>query len=398
MGWSYKHAKQQQSGRDDAGAGAGGRGGAGASNADRMEKLFQAQNYGILSRSQVQKAIDRNNKAHLAELPRIVAAFHLPPKTAYDAEVVQRIAEFQQNFFRRENAGGVDGIVGGRTLKLLTSYYDRKDPGEVDTSALWPPAGASIEQQFDHYAHIASLFGHAPKKGEPLLIGIRGVMEFAGASHEFRQINSYDDTYVLLYEDDQGRGVSTFAGATHAYQAASRLSPNADGRGGGDVGSIRPTHDGQSYELKPRGRYHGRKSLGVESDPTEWGAARKPSWWQLGTVPAHRDTNHDRRISDAEKKASETRRRGQQVLPGLGDYANVTWFHPGFTEKKDNGRPFASIACLTAREEDVDNLVAVSQTAKSPIRFIVVEAAEVMKRLGRSPQPARPRGEQAAGR
>ncbi|RME28424.1 MAG: hypothetical protein D6798_02420 [Deltaproteobacteria bacterium] len=354
-----------------------------------MEQLFGERNYGILSQSQVRRAIARNNANAMADLPGILSAFRLSTRPAYDEEVVQRIAEFQQNFYRRESAGTPDGIVGPNTRRLIESYYRRVDPGEVDATVLWPPAGASIDQQYDHYARLATLFGNAPTKGQPLVIGIRGVMEFAGATHEVKDINAYDDTYVMILHADDGKGVWTFAGATHAYQATSGFSPNADGRGGGDVGSLRPTHDGQSYTLEHRGNYHGRQSLGIRSDPTQWGASKTPGWWNLGTVPVDRDTNHDRIISDAEATASRQRRttgRGgrdatRQIYNGVGDYSTVTWWHPGFTETKDTGDRFASIGCLTAREEDVDNVIAIMRQTGQNARMIIIEAEEAVRRL-----------------
>lgn len=363
--------------------------GAGRGNAARMEQLFGEQSYGILSPSRTRRAIERNNANAMADLPSILSAFRLSARDAYDAEVVNRIAEFQQNFYRRESAGTPDGIVGRNTRRLIESYYNSVDAGEVDATVLWPPAGASIDQQFDHYARLAALFGNPPQKGEPLVIGIRGVMEFAGATHQVRDINAYDDTYVMILHADDGKGVWTFAGATHAYQATSGASPNVDGRNGGDVGSVRPTHDGQSYTLEPRGLYHGRQSLGLRSDPTEWGATGTPDWWNLGTVPVDRDTNHDRIISDAEATASRDRstsRRGgrdanRQTYNGVGDYGTVTWWHPGFTETKESGRPFASIACLTAREEDVDNVIAIIRQTGHNARLIIIEAEEAVRRL-----------------
>lgn len=274
----------------------------------------------------------------------------------------------------------MDGKLGGRTRELLDSYYKSVDSGEVDASGLWPPDGASVEQQFEHWAALARLFGHAVRNDEPVLIGLRGVMELADATHESRSINSYDDTFVLLVQSSDGVGVRTFAGATHAYQGSSGLSPNADNRGGGDVGSIRPTHDGQAYTLEQRGDYHGRTSLGVGSDPREWGMQNTPGWWALGNVPMHRDTNHDRELSAAERRASETRTRGEQVAPGMGDYGTVVWFHPGFTEQTDSGRPFASIGCLTARLEDVDRLDDVADVY-GDIKMLIIEAPEAVARL-----------------
>lgn len=342
--------------------------------------LFEDPGYGILSRSAVASAVAWNNGHALASLPTVLSAFRLSPREAYDEEVVHRIAEFQQNFFRREDVGSVDGKLGERSLGLLRSYYASVDSGEVDASALWPPEDASVEEQFEHYSRLAGLFGARVRQDEPLLIGLRGVMELAGATHEVRSINAYDDTYVLLLQTAEGVGVRSFAGATHAYQGSSGLSPDANRDGSGDVGSVRPSHDGQSYTLRQRGDYHGRTSLGVQSDPREWGLESTPSWWALGNVPVHRDTDHDRELSDPEKRASEQRTRGEQVAPGIGDYGSVVWFHPGFTETKDSGRPFASIGCLTARLEDLDNLDEVAE-AYGDIRMIIVDAPEAVARL-----------------
>ena len=158
---------------------------------------------------------------------------------------------------------------------------------------------------------------------------------------------------------------------------------------------MRPTHDGQSYLLEQRGDYHGRTSMGLRSDPTEWGAAQTPSWWDLGHVPVHRDTDHDRVLSAQEEANSEARSttaRGghnndRQVYNGVGDYGTVTWMHPGYTESKENGRAFASIACLTAREEDLDNIDAISRQTGSHVRLLIVEAAEAARRMSQGTGP-----------
>jgi hypothetical protein len=389
-GWSrVRREGSDRTGEGEATDSSSRRGGRG--NAAANERLFAERDYGILSQQRTQRAIDHNNNRALDDLAGILGAFHLAPRDAYDAEVINRIAEFQQNFGRRENAGAVDGMVGSATLTLLESYYSTRSAGEVDTSSLWPSASATVDDQFDHFARMVSLFGHDITEGEPFLIGIRGVLEFSDVSHEQQSINAYDDTFVLLLRTREGKGVWTFAGATHAYQAASGLSPNADGRGRGDVGSVRPTHGGESYMLEQRGDYHGRTSMGLRSEPTEWGADQAPGGWALGHVPMHRDTNHDRSMSAGEQTASEGRTtraggghdRDRQIYNGVGDYGTVVWMHPGFTESKANGSPFASIGCLTAREEDLINIDAVSQQADSDIRLVVVEAEEAAGRMSR---------------
>ena len=57
--------------------------------------------------------------------------------------------------------------------------------------------------------------------------------------------------------------------------------------------------------------------------------------------------------------------------------------HPGFTERKASGTPFASIGCLTAREEDLDNLTEVSKQTGQDIRLIAVDADEAARRMSR---------------
>jgi len=378
-GWARRQRGQQGTARDAEGNTPNP--GAGTSNA-AVAANFAEQDYGILGNRATQQAVEWNNNRATGSLDAVLSALGMADRDTYDAEVVDEVAEFQQNV---QHTAGLrpDGKVGPQTLASIQST-NRVDTGEVDASVLWPPVGASIEDQFDHFSRLAGLFGSAARRGEPLLIALRGVMENAAATHQGGNLRAYDDTYILLLETDEGVGVHTFAGATHAYQAASSLSPNADGRGGGDVGSVRPTHGGESYTLSARNRrYHGSRSLAVNSDPTEWGAEQRPAGWAPGHVPMHRDTNHDRDISAAEQQASETRSgnsTSRQVTPGMGDYGTVVWFHPGHSETKPTGRRFSSIGCLTARQEDVDNLYSVADN-QGDIRLIVVEAAEAVQRM-----------------
>lgn len=379
MAWSYRQSGQQPEQTDGGAQGSGPVVAQPRGNAAIAER-FAEQDYGILSASATQRAVTWNNERAAGALDDVLQALGLGSREEYDAEVVGEVAEYQQNLTRTQGLS-VDGMVGSGTLASLQATT-QVDEGEVDASVLWPPEGASVEQQFEHFSQLAALFGSTPSRGEPLLIGLRGVMQNAGATHNGGNIRAYDDTYVLLLETDEGVGVRTFSGATQAYQAASGASPDADGRGRGDVGSIRPTHEGEHYTLSTRGNYHGRRSLAVNSDPTQWGA-QEPRGWNPGHVPMHRDTSHNGQISEAERRASEQRQPGggrEQVLDGMGDFGTVVWFHPGYTEHKASGAAFSSIGCLTARREDVDNLHAVARD-QGDIRLIVVDAAEAVQRM-----------------
>lgn len=220
-----------------------------------------------------------------------------------------------------------------------------------------PAPGASDEELFAHYSEIArqngNLFPIGPN-GQPMptVIGLRGV-DINGRVHSTEnrrnanaargQEGGYDDTLVVLHPD--GR-VERMAYSSHPFQNRSGASPDADGSGDGDVGIIRP------------GEYYAQAG-GSHAGDTAWHLRNQTtSTDDNGLVhmtagddhlPAWRDTDHDFRVSDAERTASEGRTRNsstRQTNSEVGDYANGVLFHqirPGVATD-------SSIACQVMPE------------------------------------------------
>src|SRR5690349_13178212 len=103
----------------------------------------------------------------------------------------------------------------------------------VNCSKLWPADGVS---GLNHWGELAGKLGASPTLKRPFLIGLRGVTLNAQQTHQPVHAPAYDDTFVLLAPGD---APVVFSGATHAYQKFSKLAPDNDGDGLGDVGSIR---------------------------------------------------------------------------------------------------------------------------------------------------------------
>ena len=196
----------------------------------------------------------------------------------------------------------------------------------VPCAALWPK-----RDPLDFLLHwwgIAEALGAPRTRTRPFLIGIRGAKECDAETHKPVHRPAYDDTFVFIPPAEVGPTV-VFPGATHAYQRDSKLSPDVDGDKRGDVGSIRCGR----YELKDMGSQPYPIFLLTNTDGT-------------GQIPAHRDTDHDGVISEAEAQRSETATKGAQVNK-TGHYATAVLFHTGFDAPAD-AKHRSSIACQTA--------------------------------------------------
>lgn len=230
-----------------------------------------------------------------------------------------------------------------------------------------PPADASDEELFAHYSEIARQNGHLFPIGPdgqpmPTVIGLRGV-DINGRVHDTEnrrradpahgQEGGYDDTLIILHPD--GR-VERMAYSSHPFQNRSGASPNADGSrdGSGDVGIIRPGE----YYAAAGGNHAGDTAWHVRNQSTsvdENGNVRMTPGDDH--LPAWRDTDHDFRISDAERTASEgrtTNNAGRQTNREVGDYANGVLFHqirPGVATD-------SSIACQVQPHDDFQDFEA----------------------------------------
>lgn len=275
--------------------------------------------------------------------------------TAYDDALVEAVAELQA-----QQGLAIDGQIGPRTRQLLS----RKLP-ELDASMLWPPAGANDEQKFAHYKSLCERLDQPLISGRPLLLAYRGVALRAGATHPLINHQEYDDSFVLLSQQNGVATVREFAGATHPYQTFTSAAPDANHDGTPDVGTIRPGR----YVLERRDQDPKHPVLLVKRTATD---DRIPTW---------RDLNHDGFISDNEKAASAAHTSGAQAAADIGDFSTAVLMHPGFTTMQANGKPFSSIGCQTARVEDVH---AVAASAPS-LDYLLLDGREVVQKLSGAP-------------
>ena len=201
-----------------------------------------------------------------------------------------------------------------------------------------PPADATDKELYAHYAEIArqngNLFPIGPD-GQPMptVLGLRGV-DIHGRIHETQdrrsadpahgQEGGYDDTLVILHPD--GR-LERMPYSSHPFQNHSGASPDADGNGSGDVGIIRPGE----YYAQAGGNHAGDNAWLLRNQSTTTDAQGRVVMTPGDDhLPAWRDTDHDFRISDAERTGSEGRRRddaGRHTSRRDGDYANGVLFH-----------------------------------------------------------------------
>jgi hypothetical protein len=172
----------------------------------------------------------------------------------------------------------------------------------------------------------------------------------------------YDDAFVFITQDDGVTRVREFVGATHPCQRTSGTSPDVDGDGSPDVGTIRP---GRLRALE--------RLLSPPEHPKLWlkfenGDPKVPTW---------RDTDHDGAVETDEMTVSEQRKSGHQVRAGVGDFATEVLLHPGFSARRANRKPYGSIGCQTAGLADVQ---AVARYER--VQYLLLDAHAVLLALG----------------
>jgi GH24 family phage-related lysozyme (muramidase) len=350
-----------------------------------------------------------NEKCYSDMVNSLEKALHIPtwersPAGKYTEPLVQRIARLQQDAYTRQSQSTVvkdrlvcpkvNGQLDDETMAYINAYYFGKNTqtGQINTLKIWPDVDWPEEQKFDHYNAICKQFGHEVTNGKVTLLGIRGVMLFACRSRARigDHARAYDDSFILLDFREGNKKVREFAGATHSYQLDSKGSSDANFDGKPDMGSIRENDGNNLYKITPlpgnkkKGNFYICKVTGKQpANATDW---------QPGCVLAYRDANQDQTISADERYESINRKvmnsqgkilpnakqnSTQQVVKDAGDYANGVLFHPGFTAKTVKGKAYSSIACQTARGENVNFIAEIAKKNKG-IDYLLLNVDDIV--------------------
>ncbi len=211
----------------------------------------------------------------------------------------------------------------------------------TDTTCLWP---TKTDQAIWFYGALAAKLGAVAPYPRPFLIGIRGVVLGANQSHETRSKAAYDDSFILC---QHGKMHALFRGSSHAYQLYSKLSPDVNHDGVGDVATINP------------GRYvcTWKMDDGVGCPVFE---ITLPNGGK--DLPAARDVNHD-------------------GLADAGPYtANAVLFHSGY-DAPPGAAHGSSIACQTTSLENLKRMKAAGHV----IDYVLITAEEAVRLVSELP-------------
>lgn len=249
--------------------------------------------------------------------------------------LVQRAPRFDE-----PSPAGTIAVKGLAQAGLPPFVALSKSRTEAPKKATLAPKDATEAEKFAHYEAIVKANGGTIKDGERHVLGIRG-LGIDGKTHETTSNRSMNDVMVVLWRDSKGGvHVREMAGSTHSGPKSSKLSPDANKDGTGDVGMIRPG----SYRVTPNGPFKDAPSYLVQ---TTTGSSR---------IPGVRDTDHDGVFSTSEDQASRKR----------NDTLSAVLFHRG------NGDRVSSIGCQNAL--DWSAFVAAVGGPRASFDYTLVEA------------------------
>jgi hypothetical protein len=256
----------------------------------------------------------------------------------------------------------------------------------VDARGLWPSGEPFSAPNW--WGWLAGTLGAEYPLKRPFLIGIRGVAcspSFATETHETVARPAYDDTFVFL--SPQPVPPYVFAGATHPYQRDSKLSPDIDGDGRGDVGCIRTlqllradTRPGETSVV-----YEAVKGSGLFLRKDPWAPGRLVMTLALESpcpvftiatvdgserIPCVRDTDHDGKYSPAELTQAS--------------FATAVLFHTGFDAPPDSQHR-SSIACQTCNVADLRLMASHARAFGRKIDYVPIEAKDALALLEHAP-------------
>jgi hypothetical protein len=301
----------------------------------------------LLDDVRAQGAALRNNRDN--DAVRLASAlrrlFGIDDADDYGPDLVQFVAEFQ-----RSRGLLPDGVIGPQTRRHLEQLAFA-DLAACET--LWP-RGSSPEEELAHFGALCAAGGFRSGSERPTLLALRGVWLFGRCIHPVWHAPLYDDAFILLSD---GAAPFAFRGATHPYQVDSKASADLDRDGRKDVGMVRPG----CYVLEI-----------VGNDPPIFKLLTREG---RAEIPVYRDTNHNARIDELEKKASETATRGEQVAPGVGAFGTEILLHPGYDARQSpKGNPFSSIGCQTAPIDALRQVLGAGRT----IDYVLVDAVDLL--------------------
>lgn len=280
----------------------------------------------------------KSHRPESAPIPATRRETEVATLSAFDADYLDMQtavgnAELAARLFQPPAEGEDAGVEAAPGLRA-----ERPSAGTtpVTPQSYVPPANATDEELYAFYANIARQNGNLHPLGPngqplPTVVGLRGV-DLQGRIHptenrrspERGQEGGYDDTLIVLQPDGT---IRRMAFSSHPFQNNSRLSPDVDRDGRGDVGTIRP------------GEYYARAGFSHAGD-SAWSVRRQTE--TVGPdglprvapgddhIPAWRDTDHDFKLSPAERTGSEGRLRNNstaQTDSQMGDYATSVLFH-----------------------------------------------------------------------
>jgi hypothetical protein len=156
----------------------------------------------------------------------------------------------------------------------------------MDTTKLWCPPSVDPDNWWgDLLGQLSGKLNDSMSN----LIGIRGVCPWANESHGSISKVAYDDSFILLM---RGKPPSLFNGSSHAYQLFSKLSPDVNGDGIGDVGTIIPgsyllTYCGDKYPVFELTMPDGNKKIPCYRDLKHDGNPSKDHIYEATDVLAH---------------------------------------------------------------------------------------------------------------
>ncbi len=215
----------------------------------------------------------------------------------------------------------------------------------TDARPLWCPPGAN---PVNHYGMIlGKLWGGLlpPPTDKPCILAIRGVALFAEETHEVVAKPAYDDCGALFVP---GSEPFLFPLSTHSYQVDSKLSPDVDGDGRGDVATIRTG----LYVL----------TLAVTNPHPIW---IMTTLGGSGKIRCMRDTSHDGRFQKDEQDRE--------------DYATAVLLHTGH-DAPAGAAHRSSIACQVASLRTLEVIARAGKTILYRLvdADVAIEAAKLV--------------------